>query len=142
MARFVKLRQSHHTIKQDVSGTNIPTGSTSDRSSAPTAGEFRFNTDVNALEVFNGTNFQLINNQGVANITTDSFVGDGSTTEFTLSTSITNDQTQRILVAVGNVFQNPSSAYTLSGTTITFTSPPPSAETIVVIHGFDSNLAQ
>ena len=45
---------------------------------------------------------------------------------------------EKIIVAVGNVFQNPASAYTLSGTTITFTSPPANAETITVIHGLDS----
>ena len=59
-----------------------------------------------------------------------------------MSTSVTNDQEQRIIVAVGNVFQNPSSAYTVSGTAITFTSPPPNAESIIVIHGFDSNNTQ
>ena len=42
------------------------------------------------------------------------------------------------IVAVGNGFQNPATAYNLSGTTITFTSAPGSAESIVVIHGFDS----
>ena len=56
-----------------------------------------------------------------------------------MSTSVTSNQTQRIIVAVGNVYQNPASAYTLSGTTITFTSPPGNAETITVIHGLDSN---
>ena len=41
-------------------------------------------------------------------------------------------------VAVGNVFQNSATAYSLSGTTITFTSAPGNTETITVIHGFDS----
>ena len=55
-----------------------------------------------------------------------------------MSTSVTSNDDQRVIVAVGNVFQNPATAYNLSGTTITFTSAPGSAESIVVIHGFDS----
>ena len=68
----------------------------------------------------------------------DSFTGDGSTVAFTMSTSVTSNQAQRVVVAVGNVYQNPASAYTLSGTTITFTSAPGNSESVTVIHGYDS----
>ena len=66
------------------------------------------------------------------------FSGDGSTTAFTMSQAVTSNQAQRVIVAVGNVYQNPASAYALSGTSITFTSPPGAAETITVLHGIDS----
>jgi Chaperone of endosialidase len=52
------------------------------------------------------------------------FSGNGSTTAFTLPQAVVSSA--QILVFVANVPQNPSSAYTVSGTTLTFTSAPPS----------------
>ena len=143
MAGFVKNKGTFdggNTIKSDdVGATGTPTGGTADRPSDPDTGDLRFNTDESKLEVYNGTAFVQLSTTGVVTVTQDSFTGDGSTVAFTMSTSVESDQTQRIVVAVGNVYQNPASAYTLSGTTITFTSPPGDSETITVIHGYDSN---
>ena len=145
MAGFVKNKATFdggNTIKSDdVGATGTPTGGTADRPSDPDTGDLRFNTDESSLEVYNGTAFVQLSTTGVVTVTQDSFTGDGSTVAFTMSTSVESDQTQRIVVAVGNVYQNPASAYTLSGTTITFTSPPGSSETITVVHGFDSTTA-
>ena len=135
MGRYVKNVQSTQSAAVAV---GIPKGDTAARSASPSAGDLRFNTDANKLEVFDGSAFLTVAAEGTTSITQDSFTGDGTTTAFTMSTSVQSDQTQRIIVAVGNVFQNPASAYTLSGTTITFTSPPANAETITVIHGLDS----
>jgi hypothetical protein len=52
------------------------------------------------------------------------FSGDASTVAFTLPVSVVS--AAQIIVAVANVIQNPSSAFTVSGTTLTFTSAPPS----------------
>jgi hypothetical protein len=140
MPRFVKIKDVTTSVKAAESqGIGIPKGGTANRSSIPVPGELRFNTDDNVLEVYNGSVFQQISTTGVVTITQDSFTGDGSTVAFTMSTSVQSNQTQRIVVAVGNVYQNPASAYTLSGTTITFTSPPGDSETITIIHGYDSN---
>ena len=136
MGRLVKNPRSTQSAAASI---GVPTGSTAERSTSPVAGDLRFNTDTVKLEVYNGTEFKAVAKEGTSSITQDSFTGDGTTTAFTMSTSVTSDQTQRIVVAVGNVYQNPASAYTLSGTTITFTSPPGNAETITVIHGLDSN---
>jgi len=139
MPRFVKVKDPTFSVKAlDGGGLSVPVGTTAERSNVPVAGELRFNLDTSSLEVYNGTSFVSVANTGFASITQDSFTGDGSTVAFTMSTSVTSNQTQRIVVAVGNVYQNPASAYTLSGTTITFTSPPGAAETITVIHGYDS----
>ena len=51
------------------------------------------------------------------------FSGNGSTTAFTLPTAVVS--ASQIIVVVANVPQNPSSAYTVSSTTLTFTSAPP-----------------
>ena len=61
------------------------------------------------------------------------FNGDGSTTEFTLD--VAPGSTLDIEVFVGNVRQDPNSAYTLSGTTLSFTGAPPSGtNNIYVVH--------
>ncbi len=142
MAGFAKQRDSNdggRALKHKEIAFSVPKGTTARRPTDVKAGELRYNTDNNLLEYFNGTVFKSVNFQGVSTMTQDSFTGDGSTTAFTLSTSVTSNQAQRIIVAVGNVFQNPASAYALSGTTLTFTSPPANSETITVIHGLDSN---
>ena len=53
----------------------------------------------------------------------DFFSGNASTTSFTLSRPVVS--TYQMIVVVANVPQNPGSAYTVSGNTITFTSAPP-----------------
>jgi len=61
------------------------------------------------------------------------FNGDGSTTAFTLDSAPSS--TLDIEVFVGNVRQDPNSAYTISGTTLTFTGAPPSGtNNIYVVH--------
>lgn len=142
MAGFVKTKgrsDGGDTLKGvDEKAIEIPAGGTAARPSASKSGDLRFNTDTNKMEYFDGSAFVQFSKEGAVAVTQDSFTGDGSTTAFTMSTSVESNQTQRVVVAVGNVYQNPASAYTLSGTTITFTSPPGSAETITVIHGYDS----
>jgi hypothetical protein len=65
-------------------------------------------------------------------ITKDTFNGDDSTTAFTLSTPAT---TNGVEVFVENVQQEPTTAYTVSGTTLTFTSAPVTGTgNIYVVH--------
>ena len=52
----------------------------------------------------------------------DYFSGNGSTTAFTLSRPVA--AVSQVEVVVNNVVQNPSTAYTVSGNTITFTGAP------------------
>jgi hypothetical protein len=52
------------------------------------------------------------------------FNGNGSTTVFTLPIAVVSSA--QIIVVIENVIQNPSSAFGVSGTTLTFTSAPPS----------------
>jgi hypothetical protein len=62
---------------------------------------------------------------------TDYFNGDGSTTAFTLSRSVVSPND--IEAVVNNVVQQPNSAYTVSGTTITFTSAPSSGTSNIYV---------
>ena len=68
-----------------------------------------------------------------ASVTKDTFSGDGSTTAFTLSKAAT---TNGVAVFVENVRQEPTTAYSVSGTTLTFTAAPVSSNgnNIYVLH--------
>lgn len=61
----------------------------------------------------------------------DYFNGDGVTIAFTMSRPVY--ATYQVSVVVNNVPQNPSSAYTVSGNTITFTSAPPAGTNNIYI---------
>ena len=138
MGRYIKSSATT-SLKDEASGNvTLPSGTTGERSAEPSAGDIRFNTDSGALEFFDGSAFENVALQGTVAITKDSFTGDGITTAYTMS--VTPRDANAILVFVGNVHQNPDVAYTVSGATITFTSPPPNTHTIVVMHGFDSTI--
>jgi hypothetical protein len=62
---------------------------------------------------------------------TDYFNGDGTTVAFTLSRPVY--ATYQVSVVINNVPQNPSSAYTVVGTTITFTSAPPAGSSNIYV---------
>ena len=68
-----------------------------------------------------------------ASVTKDTFSGDGSETAFTLSKAAT---TNGVAVFVENVRQEPTTAYSVSGTTLTFTAAPVSSSgnNIYVLH--------
>ena len=68
----------------------------------------------------------------------DSFSGDGSTTAFTMSRSVL--LVTDIEVFVANVQQEPTTAYTVSGTTLTFSSAPANGtNNVYVIHRSGNN---
>jgi hypothetical protein len=62
----------------------------------------------------------------------DYFNGNGSTTAFTLSRPVAS--VAQVQVVIENVPQNPGSAYTVSGNTITFTSAPPSGTSNIYVY--------
>ncbi len=132
MGYFVKNK----ALASGDNSVRVPTGSTAVRPSAPTAGSFRFNTDIGSLEFFNGSTFQTVAAAGKVNITVDTFTGDGSTLTFSMSE--TADSVTEILVFVGSVYQEPTTVYTVTGggNDITFTEAVPSGMSVNVIHGF------
>jgi len=63
-------------------------------------------------------------------VTSDNFTGNGSNTQFTLTTSLSSDQTS--LVFLNGVAQVPTTDYTISGSTLTFTAAPANGTNIQV----------
>ena len=129
MGYFVKNRR----LQSGSSGVVLPSGGSATRPLSPRFGLIRYNTDTGLVEYFNGTQFIDLSAAGTVDYTVDSFTGDGSTAVFTMS--IQESQETQIIVFVGSIYQDPTTAYTVNGGfDITFTSAPPSGEPISVIH--------
>jgi hypothetical protein len=105
----------------------IPSGTTGQRPTGA-AGMVRYNTQTNQFEFFNaGSSAWSGTGSSFTTVTADSFTGTGSQTDFTLSQSTTTSGT---LVAINGVIQIPIVAYSVSGTTLTFTEAPLSTDVI------------
>lgn len=127
------------TLDTGSSAIIVPTGTSGERPTTPVNGQIRYNSSDNVMEMYVNNAWVAIAKVGLVTIVKDTFTGDGSTVAYTASQSIANEQD--VIVHVGNVHQNPGVAYTVSGTTITFTSPPPDTHTIIVQHGYNSSEA-
>ena len=129
MGYFLKNRQ----LQSGSTGVVIPTGSSATRPEAPVFGLIRYNTDLGAIEFFNGTIFQSVATAGGVNYTVDTFTGDGSTVAFNMS--VAESVADEVIVFVGSLYQIPVTNYTVDGSvTITFTSAPPAGVSVNVIH--------
>lgn len=135
MGRSAKYPQIAKTYK--TTGVVLPTGSTASRPAVPQNGTFRYNTDTSKFELYQNGSWINPTSRGSVAIVKDTFTGDGSTQAFG-PLSLAPASNQAVVVYVGNVHQNAGIAYTISTTTISFTSPPNLGQTIEVYHGFDS----
>ena len=108
---------------------SIPAGTTAQRPGSPAAGQFRYNSTLNQFEGYTSS-WGAIGGGGTNTFTTDVFTGDGSTTAYTLSQAVSS--VNDCIVHVGGIYQVPTDAYTVSGTTLTFTSAPANTRKIVV----------
>ena len=110
----------------------IPVGSTAQRPGSSggtdTAGMIRFNTSNAQLEFYNGSGWTNTGTSFTV-VASDTFDGDDNTTIFTLGAAAT---TQSVIVSLNGVLQIPTTAYSVSGTTLTFTSPPATGDKIEV----------
>ena len=120
-------------------GVVIPSGSTANRPSVAANGTFRYNTDTLKFELYQDGAWINPASRGYVPILKDSFTGDGSTIEFTLTNCAGKVNNENgVHVYVNNVHQNPGTAYTYAANKITFITIPQPAATIEVLAGFDS----
>jgi len=104
----------------------IPVGTTSQRPGNATIGMMRYNTQVGQIEFWNGSQWNTTAGSFTV-ISENTYTGDGTTTAYTLSQSATTNAT---LVMINGVVQIPITAYSVSGTTLTFTEAPLSTDII------------
>jgi hypothetical protein len=98
----------------------VPVGNSAQRPVGST-GQFRFNTTTNYLEVYDNNMWTQVGAPSYTLITDQQFNGDGTTVVFTLSGNATTAGT---IVSINGVQQIPTTAYAVSGVTLTFTEAP------------------
>ena len=138
MGRYLK----NYSINDQALALGIVNTSTANRPAGKN-GQIIYNTTTGTFQVYDNawTNVST-GTSASATITKNTFSGDGTTNVFAMSISVTNPQD--ILVFVGGVYQIPTTSYSVSGTTLTFGSPPPSPNgfdndhIVTVLHGFNS----
>ncbi len=111
-------------------GIHMPVGTTGQRPSSPAAGYFRYNSTDGQFEGYT-TEWGAIAGSGSAAMETNNFTGDGSTTAFTLSSTVASED--NLIVFIEGIYQNKGD-YVASGTTLTFTTAPVNSRRIVVQH--------
>ena len=115
-ADLISPYQTTVTTFDSSTAIGLPTGANIARPSSPIAGYIRYNNEFNAVEFYNGTGWISV----VTNIDGENFAGDGTTT-YTLRNVTTANG---ILVSINGTVQQPTYAYSVSGTTLTFTEAP------------------
>ena len=91
------------------------------RPTSPLTAMTRWNTSLQEVEIYNGSSWIPISNQVVQTVlTSDVFTPTAGQTIFTLSQS---SSTAGTLVHLNGVSQTPFTAYTVSGSTLTFLEP-------------------
>ena len=133
MGRFVKNRQ----LEQGALTVEIPQVTTATRPAGQN-GQIVYNTTTSTYQGYIGSQWYNISSGAAEkSLVVDKFQGDGSTTVFgagsgntldgstaaTFQTSF--DDATDVLVFVGGIAQIPGTNYTVSGSQITFGSPPP-----------------
>ncbi len=119
-----------------LSGTGsvkVPSGTTAQRDGSPSNGMFRYNSEDAQFEGYADDAWGAIagSGGGASAMETNNFTGDGSTTAFTLSSSVSDED--NLLAFIEGVYQNKAD-FVASGTTITFDTAPASGRNIVVHH--------
>ena len=113
----------------------VPKGTTAQR---PTGvdGYFRYNTDDAQFEGYADGAWGAIAGSGSGSaIEPQIFAGDGSTVDFTLTSAPTSEN--NLLVFIDGVFQAHDS-YSVSGTTLTFSTAPANTRVVTVYHARSS----
>ena len=110
---------------------HMPVGSTAQRPSSPAAGYFRYNSDDGQFEGYTTEWGAIAGSGGASAKEVDNFTGDGSTTAFTLSSTVADED--NLMVFIEGVYQNKAD-FIASGTTLTFDVAPANGRKVVVHH--------
>lgn len=137
MARFFKNPQ----LARGATGAILPIVPNSAYGDAPTPGLIRFNQATNRIEFYYNNAWSQIAKIGSVSLVVDDLTGDNIQQIFTMNQA-ESDPTA-IAVFIGGVYQQPTTNYTVDGTTsITFSSPPPAPginpNRITIIHNLNS----
>lgn len=111
------------------SALTIPVGNNLARPADPVKGMIRFNSNLAALEIYDGFSWQMVSASPTTVIVSDLFTGTGSQTNFTLTSETT---TNGAIVTINGVSQLPGIAYTIEGLILTLNEAPLATDIIEV----------
>ena len=104
---------------------HVPVGTTAQRPTGA-AGYFRYNSSLAQFEGYTDA-WGAIGGGGGSNLVVDTMTGDGSDTTLTLSNDPLNENNTQVYI--DGVYQN-KDTYSVSGTTLTFSTAPPSGSAV------------
>jgi len=107
----------------------VPSGTTAQRDSSPVDGMFRYNSTTDEFEGYSDGSWGSIGG-GSSNLNIDTMTGDGSDTTLTLSIDPTVENNTQVYI--DGVYQN-KDTYSVSGTTLTFSTAPPTGSAVEVM---------
>jgi hypothetical protein len=110
-------------IINTVSGLVIPVGNTTQRPSPAATGTIRYNTESERIEVYDGTEWDLV----ASDISSQLITPDGSSLNYALDRSTT---ASAILVITNGVVQTPTLAYSVAGNVLSFVEAPLVTDTV------------
>ena len=119
---------SGYVVFSDTNGVILPVGGTVERPGSPIEGTFRYNTDLGFPEFYDGESWVIAGPQSNT-IDFQTFQGDGSTTDFTLTRETTVDS---VFVSINGTLQDPSLTYSITGDQLEFNEAPASGDRIDV----------
>jgi hypothetical protein len=130
-ASFGTSAQTTNVIVAFNSPTSVlmPVGNTAQRPGTGVTGMLRFNSTTDALEVYDNSQWTTVGVPSFTVIDDQQFNGNGSQVNFTINS---NQTTNSCIVSINGVVQIPTIAYSVSGTTLTFTEAPESGDIIDV----------
>jgi trimeric autotransporter adhesin len=107
----------------------MPVGNTQQRPGTGVTGMIRFNNTTNSVEIYDNSEWTAVGVPSFTVIDDQQFNGDGVTVAFTINS---NQTTNSCIVSINGVVQIPTIAYSVSGTTLTFTEAPEPGDIIDV----------
>ena len=119
MGRFLKNTQ----LTGGSYSVQLPLGSNTVGPDSPQPGQIRFNQDTSKIEFYYNAGWNQVAKIGNTAIAIDQFTGNSVQTDFIMTQSETF--ANAVVVTIGGVYQIPTTHYTVTGTTISFTSAPP-----------------
>jgi fibronectin-binding autotransporter adhesin len=111
----------------NIAGTLSASGNTNVGNFSTAGNAAAGNVLTNNLLYANGTPWPLYS--GTGTFVTRTYTGDGTTTTFTVTSGTTSSS---VIVTESGVLQTPTTDYSISGTTLTFTTAPPSGVSIQI----------
>ena len=109
--------QTAVTVFNNTGAIGLPSGSNVQYPTSNVAGYLRYNNSISTLEFYNGSSWVAVTNS----IADQTITPDGVNQTYNLIQTTT---AAGILVSINGTVQRPGTAYTVSGTTITFTEVP------------------